>query len=394
MHIVVLTMNRGRGSGTVARDQAALLIAAGHRVTYMYAGMTVRVMGADNLDVPLHTDVIPVHEYLPAAHSRQQRVPAMSWDDASRYIDDYAAALDAVGDVDLILTHHSTVTSVAARRVAEDRGIPYVVFAHGTGIEPRFHGGFDDRLWDEVADSLQRAAGVIVTTEYVRDTLVRPLVPIERSRFLIQPCGIDLTAFEPVPGTDIKAKYGLPERYVICPGAITFAKGPQNVSQASKFYSDLAPTIFIGDGDLADDVRADLGDRGRLLGFVPRIDKDALIAAATVLTAAPVKREHFGIIYVEAMAAGTVPVAYGGGGVDTIVTPDVGVLTERSPRALGTAVRQMLLDDWQRRQKAAAARERALSVFSSEVLGARFVSWVDRIILDSVPTEAGRTGAE
>lgn len=56
------------------------------------------------------------------------------------------------------------------------------------------------------------------------------------------------------------------------------------------------------------------------------------------LAAAPEKKEHFGIIYAEALAGGTVPVAYEGGGVASIITKDVGVLTDRDPVALGDAI--------------------------------------------------------
>ena len=373
MHVVVLTLNRGRGSGSVARDEVEALIGAGHRVTYMYAGMSERVMGADNIDVSLHLSTVPVHEYLPAAESRQRRVSAMPTRVARRYTDDFVAALMAIEDVDLIVAHHATITSVAARAAARARSIPYVVFVHGTGIEPRHHGGYADPVWCDIADSLRDAAGIIVTTDYVRDTLVRPLVDVPPNRFIILPCGVDTAVFEPIPGTDIKAKYGLPERFVVCPGALTYAKGPQNVVAASRFYSDLAPTVFIGDGDIATEIEASLGDRGRLLGYVPTVDKDALISAATVLTAAPVKREHFGIIYVEGMAAGTVPVAYSGGGVDSIVTPECGVLVERAPRALGSAIRSVLLDDWRRLQMSVAGKKRAKSEFAKGCLGDRFV---------------------
>ncbi|NND03992.1 MAG: glycosyltransferase family 4 protein [Acidimicrobiia bacterium] len=387
MHVVVLTLNRGRGSGCVARDQAASLLAAGHRVTYLYAGMSERVMGADNIDVQLHSPTVPVHEYLPAAEADQLRVSSMSAAVARRYTADFVAALSAIDGVDLIVAHHATITSVAARVVAKSRHIPYVVFAHGTGIEPRHHGGYADQIWDAIAGSLVDASGIIVTTDYVRDSLVRPLVDVPVSRFIVLPCGVDSMDFEPPPGTDIKAKYKLPERYVVCPGALTYAKGPQNVVAASSFYADLAPTIFIGDGDIADELESALGSRGRLLGYVPTVDKDALIKAATVLTAAPVKREHFGIIYVEAMAAGAVPVAYSGGGVDSIVLPDCGVLTQRAPRALGTAIRSLLLDDWRRTQLAAAGQLRARAEFDKSVLGRRFVEFAKSLAMWS-PAEA------
>lgn len=383
MHVVVLTLNRGRGSGSVARDEARALIAAGHRVTYMYAGMSERVMGADNIDVPLQLSTMPVHEFLPGAEGRQRRVSAMPTGVARRYTADFVSTLAALDDVDLIVAHHATITAVAARIAARARGIPYVVFVHGTGIEPRHHGGYANPVWTDIARSLAEANALVVTTEYVRDSLVLPLVQAPRDRFLVLPCGVDAAAFEPVPGTDIKAKYGLPERYVVCPGALTYAKGPQNVAAASRFYADLAPTIFIGDGDIAAEVARTLGDRGRLLGYVPTVDKDALISGATVLTAAPVKREHFGIIYIEAMAAGTVPVAYSGGGVDTIVTSDCGVLTERAPRSLGKAVRSVLLDDWRRLEMEVAGQSRARSEFSKRRLGDRFVRFAESVAVGS-----------
>ena len=94
--------------------------------------------------------------------------------------------------------------------------------------------------------------------------------------------------------------------------------------------ADIGWTRQHNDAALA--IKAALGDRGKLLGFVSAEDKAALINNATCLTAAPEKKEHFGIIYAETLAAGTPCVAYGGGGVDSIVTPDVGVSLEvRTP---------------------------------------------------------------
>ena len=387
-------MNRGRGSGKVARDQAAALVGAGHEVTYMYAGMADRVMGADNVDVQLHDDTMPVHEYLPVCVTPQRRVSTMARDEARRFTADYVRALSAIESIDLIIAHHATITATAAAAVANGRQSPYAVLVHGTGIEPRHHGGYDDEVWSAIEDALQGAAGIIVTTDYVRDRLVRPLVAAPLDLFSVQLCGVDLEAFAPIPGTDIKAKYGLPERYVICPGALTYSKGPQNVVAASRFYADLAPTVFIGDGDLREEIQTNLGDRGRLLGFVPKADKDALIAGATILSAAPVKREHFGIIYVEAMAAGAVPVAYSGGGVDSIVTPDVGLLTERAPRALGVAVRRMLMDDWHRERLAVAGRQRVEERFDHAALGKRFVAWAEALVGDNLTRTGAASGVD
>jgi glycosyltransferase involved in cell wall biosynthesis len=298
---------------------------------------------------------------------------------AESIIDDFETTIDSVGQLDVIVAHHANLSTVAAARVARRRGIPYIVFAHGTGIEPRHHGGYTDPIWDEIAAALSGAAKVLVTTEYVRDQLVMPLAPIPRDRFMILPCGIDLQEFRPTTKFRMRKKYDLPDRYVICPGALTEVKGPQNVVAASEQYADLAPTVFIGDGDLRPRLEAELADRGRFLGFVSESDKAGLINEATILTAAPQKLEHFGIIYAEALAAGSVPVAYRGGGVDSIVTPHVGVLTERTPPALGEAIRERLENPVMTRLMSIQARRRATTHYDNDILSRRFADWLSDI---------------
>lgn len=335
--------------------------------------------GAENVDVALHTDVVPVHEYLPAAGSRQQAVSTMTPMQSLRYTADIAAALSSLEDVDVVMAHHANLTAVAARYYAQRMRIPYVVFVHGTGIEPRHYGGYDDAVWGEIQAALEAAAGIIVTTDYVRDQLVRPVAEIPVGRFFVLPCGVDLDEFDPELGAGVCERFDLPDPYVISPGAVTQAKGAPNVVEASRVYADLAPTIFIGDGDLRPSLETELADRGRFLGYVTDAEKAALINGATILTAAPDKQEHFGIIYVEGLAAGTVPVAYGGGGVGSVVSQDVGITTERSPFALGAAIRQLLIDDGRRRRMARAGRDRAERLYDEATLGDEFVSWLEAV---------------
>jgi glycosyltransferase involved in cell wall biosynthesis len=296
-------------------------------------------------------------------------------------VPDYEAALEEfAADVDVFIGHHANLAAIAVRRVATRLGKPYCLFLHGTGIEPRLSGGYAPEVWSEIEAAIREADGVIVTTEYVRDSLVRPLVEVEDERLLILPPGVDVSAFRPNGGEDIRSRYDLPERYVICPGALIPSKGPQNVVEASREFADLAPVMFIGDGELREELEPAVGARGRFLGFVSHDDKVALINSATVLTAAPEKLEHFGIIYIEALSAGTVPVAYRGGGVDSIVTDDVGVLTERKPEALGRAIRAVLSDDRARLTKARAARRRAESVYDHRRLDERLAEWLGRMV--------------
>jgi len=345
----------------------------------MHPNLGAGVPGCRNVDIELPTEIMPVHEYLPSAGAAQKPVSSMSFDEAMAYTARYEAALESVvDDVDIVIGHHANLCAIATARVAQRHSKPYVLFLHGTGIEPRHTGGYDDDVWAEIESAIVHASGLLTTTRYVRDELVRSLVAVPEERFLILPCGVDLEEFHPDRAGDMAARYDLPLRYVICPGALVAAKGPQNVVAASVHYASIAPTIFIGDGELRAELTQELGERGRFLGFVSSEDKAKLINGATILAAAPEKKEHFGIIYVEALAGGTVPVAYEGGGVASIITKEVGVLTNRDPVALGNAVAGLLKDDDRRKDMALAGRARAEAKYHYPTLVNDLVSWLQQ----------------
>ncbi len=377
MKLAIMLLNAGRGSGEVARQHVRQLVARGNDVTFLHPGIGDGVPGATNLDVELPGPVTPVHEYLPSAGAEQKAVSSMSYDEALGFLPPYEKALEAiVAETDLVIGHHANLVALATARVCRRHGKPFVLFLHGTGIEPRHHGGYDDRLWSEIEQAIRAADGLLVTTDYVRDELVRPIVDIPEDRFLVLPCGIDLDEFHPNKSGDAAERFGLDDRYVICPGALTASKGPQNVVAASERYADLASTIFIGAGELQGELEIKLEQRGRFLGFVSAEDKAELINGATLLVAAPEKKEHFGIIYAEALAGGTPCVAYAGGGVDSIVTPEVGMLVPRDPAALGKAIRELLEDEARRSRMAGAARRRAEERFDTVELAGTLETWI------------------
>ena len=365
----------------VAKEHAEFLLGEGHGVYFMHPNIGAGVEGAMNKDVQLHSDIVPVHEYLPSVKAGQKAVSTMTFDEAMAYVPDYEKALEEViSHTDIVIGHHANLTAIATARVCQRHSKPYVLFLHGTGIEPRHHRLYDDKLWDLIADAIMHANGLIVTTEYVRDELVRNLLDIPEEKFLIQPCGVDIAEFNQDNTAHINEEFNLPDRYVICPGALTESKGPQNVVEASKGYAESADTIFIGDGDLRTQLEKQIGNRGRFLGFVSDQQKAKLINAATLLVAAPEKKEHFGIIYTEAMAASVPIVAYEGGGVNSIVTNKTGILTNRNPEALGAAVRSLLLNEERRLTMTAKCRERATKYYARHILGPKLSRWLSEVI--------------
>lgn len=381
MNIAILLLNQGRGSGEVAREHVKHLLKLGHKVYFLHPGIDDGIEGANNINIVLHTNIKPVHEYLPSAGKDQKQVARMSHEEMNAYLNDYEISLGEIADdVDIFIGHHANLSAVAVHNIAKRFNKPYVLFLHGTGIEPRHEGLWDDKNWELIKNAIEESNGILITTAYVRDELIKPLIPLPDDHFLILPCGVDLHDFRPNNKGRIKEKYKLPERYVICPGALTKSKGPQNVVEASNEYSHLAKTVFIGDGELRDEIKEKLGDSGLLLGYVSSEDKAQLINAAEILTAAPEKKEHFGIIYAEALAGGTTPVAYEGGGVGSIITPDVGFLTERSPEALGKKIAYLLNQPDLEKQMSAAGRKRAEENYDYNKLVAKLVDWLEKFI--------------
>ena len=73
-----------------------------------------------------------------------------------------------------------------------------------------------------------------MTTEYVRDSLLWSLVDVPDDRILILPCGVDVDEYRPEADAEVLERYGVPERFVICPGAVTELKGTPNVVAATR----------------------------------------------------------------------------------------------------------------------------------------------------------------
>ena len=217
MRVAILLLNSGRGSGEVARQQARYLASNGCRVFFMHPGIKDGVAGAVNTDIELHCSITPVHEYLPSAGRSQEQVARMPYERVLAYLQDYERALvSIIDDVDIVVGHHASISAIATANTARHAGKPYVLFLHGTGIEPRHEG----------------------------------------------------------------------------------------------------------------------------------------------------MKEHFGIIYAEALAAGTPPVAYEGGGVSSIITDATGILTQRDPKSLGCAIRELLANPERLAMMARAGRGRAQEKFS------------------------------
>ena len=124
----------------------------------------------------------------------------------------------------------------------------------------------------------------------------------------------------------------------------------------------------------------------RLLGRISDDDKAALLSAADVFAMlcrnrwGGLEQEGFGIVFVEAAAAGTPQVAGDSGGAgEAVVDGETGVVVAADALVgdVTSAIAELLADPQRRTEMGAASRRRAETEFSYDVLAMQLQSTLD-----------------
>ena len=207
---------------------------------------------------------------------------------------------------------------------------------------------------------------------------------------VVVPPGVDVDRFAPAPAAERKATrraMGLPEdgRVLLGVSRLVPRKGFDVLLRA---VAELAP----GRDDLVVAIAGDGRDRARLrrladrldvtahfLGPVPDEDLPGLYAAADLFVMAcrnrwfGLEQEGFGIVFLEAAAAGVPAVAgRSGGSHEAVAHGRTGLVVDRptSPTLLARAIAGLLADPDRCRAMGASARDRATELFDYDHLAA------------------------
>jgi phosphatidylinositol alpha-1,6-mannosyltransferase len=273
---------------------------------------------------------------------------------------------------------------------------PYVVVVHGAEVTVPGRLPASRQLGRRV---LRGAAGVVAAGHY-------PAREAERAaggalRGVVVPPGVDVDRFRPLANADRRAareRFGLDRDRPLVLGVSRLVprKGFDVLIDAVAGLPDVQLAIA---GTGRDRARLErrattrgVETRVRFLGRVPDESLPSLYAAADVF-AMPcrdrwggLEAEGFGIVFLEAAAAGVPAVAgRSGGSHEAVVDGDTGFVVE--PRALDVrgALAALLADDELRTRMGAAARARAVMEFSYDLLAARLAPVVAGSLADLGP---------
>ncbi len=241
-----------------------------------------------------------------------------------------------------------------------------------------------------LAKSLRASAGIIAAGPYpeaeARRATRGPLPPV-----LQVPPGVDTSRFVPLDEDErrqVRSSLGLPldAPLVVSISRLVPRKGMDTLIRATSVLRASFPDLVVAIGGsgrdearlrkLAARERAPI----RFLGRVPDEDLPGLVAAADLISMAcrsrwlGLEQEGFGIVFVEAAAAGTPQVAgRSGGSADAVVEGETGLIVSNpdDPRALATALGALLSDPARRRAMGDAGRRRAVASFDYDVLARR-----------------------
>jgi glycosyltransferase involved in cell wall biosynthesis len=269
---------------------------------------------------------------------------------------------------DIVHIHLPNPTAVLAYLASGHRG-RLVVTYHSDTVRQKVLGPLFAPFLHQ---ALRRASAIIATSPDYRRTSSVLSHHLERCHVI--PYGIAVEQFErpdPAAVAEVRERYG--ERLILSVGRLVYYKGFEYLIRAMQQVR--GRLIIIGDGPLRQKLQqlvADLGlgDKVVLAGEIQNAQVTAYYHAADLFALASIARsEAFGIVQIEAMAAG-IPVVNTAldSGVPFVSLHDKTGLTvpPENPDALAAALNRLLDDQKLRQSLGRAASLRARQEFSLE----------------------------
>jgi phosphatidylinositol alpha-1,6-mannosyltransferase len=274
-------------------------------------------------------------------------------------------------------------------RLGPSLGVPYGVILHGAEFTIPARIPFVRR---QVARILQKAAIVVCAGPYQAKE-ARRLAGAD-IRVIDVPPGVDCDRFRPL-GTEERAvarrRLGLPEDAVVVASVSRLVprKGMDVLIEAVRELAPGHPGLVVAiagsgrDATRLHRIATRLDAPVHFLGRIEEDEKAVLLGSADLFAMicrnrwAGLEHEGFGIVFLEAAAAGLPQVAgQSGGAADAVVHGETGFVVDqpRDRAAVIAALRPLLEDPALRRSMGVAARARAQAYFDHDQLARRLAA--------------------
>ena len=286
-----------------------------------------------------------------------------------------AAGAELVDDIAPDLVHsHDWLVAGAARKLARDAGVPWLVTVHAT--EYGRHQGWVDKHPQShihaVERRMVRGADRVITCSHYMRRHVADVFGIRASKVTAIANGIDPSDLQTVADLPrLRARYAQPdERLILLVGRLVYEKGFHLALDALPgLIERLGDVRFLiaGSGTAEAELkeqaeRLGLMEHGSFVGWTGDDELHSLYRIAD-LCLVPSIYEPFGLVALEAMASGCPCIVADTGGLREVVPGGgrVGLrFRPKDSKALGRMAEQLLTDDALRDRLVAEAREHVL----------------------------------
>ena len=290
-----------------------------------------------------------------------------------------ARRLHAEVPFDLIEAQFFYPDGPAAARIASALGIPLSIKARGGDIH---YWGAQGHALRRMREAAEHSAGLLAVSEALRRDMIALGLPGDK--IAVHYTGLDRIRFRPMANDEARARIaalGLPANapLLVSIGALTPGKG-QRLAVHALVELPGVHLALVGAGPEENNLRklvasTGLGDRVHFLGQVAHDILPALLSAADAMVL-PSASEGLANAWIEALACGTPLVISDVGGAREVVTrPDAGRLVARDPKAIATAVRELLADP-----PAPEAVAQSAARFSWEANAAVLAAYYERLV--------------
>lgn len=225
--------------------------------------------------------------------------------------------------------------------------------------------------------SLRAADHVHVISEYLREVYAERGVP--RSKITVVSAGCDTRLFRPAKPAERRGQYG----HLLFVGRLVRSKGVGVLLRAVKMLVEQRDSgircVVAGAGPESERFKQDARDLeiGHLVEFAGHVDSEDLaeLYRSASMLILPSREEGLGKVVLEAQASGIPVIGTAVGALKELLAEGRGILVDPGdPRALASAIHELLRDPEQCRLLGDKGREYVLAEHSFDVIRPRYMS--------------------